>query len=52
MMDGFTEAVDCLGFSAAPNAKYGSRVFAHCIIRREGGKNVTSVVEAHRYAKR
>ena len=41
-----------LGFSAAPNAKYGSRVFAHCIIRNaERGKNVT-VVEAHRYAKR
>ena len=50
-MDGFTEAVDCLGFSAAPNARYGPRDVARCIVpAAAGGKNVASVAEARRYA--
>ena len=41
MMDGFTGAVGRLGFSVAPNAKYGPRDFARCIVLAlTGGKNV------------
>ena len=34
MMDGFTEAVGRLGFSAAPNAKYGAGTAAARAARR------------------
>ena len=51
MMDGFAWAVDCLGFSAAPSARYGPRDVARCIVlAAAGGKNVASVAEARRYA--
>ncbi len=51
MMEGFTWAVDCLGFSAAPNARYGPRDLARCVVRAAiGGKNVASVAEARRHA--
>ena len=41
----------CLGFSAAPNARYGPRDVARCIVlAAAGGKNVASVAEARRYA--
>ena len=51
MMDGFTEAVGRLGFSAAPNAVYGPRDVARCIVlAAAGGKNVASVAEARRHA--
>ena len=44
MMDGFTEAVGRLGFSAAPNAKYRPRDVARCVVpAAAGGKNVDSV---------
>ena len=49
----FVEAAGCAGFSAAPNARYGPEDFARYFMRSaEGGKNVASVAEAHRYASR
>ena len=49
----FVEAAGCAGFSAAPNARYGPEDFARCLMRSaEGGKNVASVAEAHRYSRR
>ncbi len=44
MMDGFAEAVGRPGFSAAPNARYGRRDVASCVVlAATGGKNVASV---------